>query len=88
MIGRAAIGNPWIFSRRDRETVTQAELRQVMVRHLKRMMDFHGEKRGLILFRKHALQYLKTSPLELNIRQSLVTSEEPEEIIQLLERIL
>ena len=32
-------------------------------RHLERSLQFYGEKKGLILFRKHAMQYLKLQSL-------------------------
>jgi len=58
MIGRAAIGNPWIFSRLDREQVTPEMIRRMVHLHLERNMQFYGEHKGLILFRKHASQLL------------------------------
>ena len=61
MIGRAAIGNPWIFQRKDREQVTLQDTLNLMRRHLQAMLDYYGE-RGLILFRKHATRYIHAVP--------------------------
>jgi tRNA-dihydrouridine synthase B len=58
MIGRAAMGNPWIFERRLRDEVTPVELASVLDRHLARMLDFHGPAAGMIRFRKHLKRYL------------------------------
>ena len=58
MVGRAAIGNPWIFARLDREQVSLSQVRAIVSDHLARMQAFYGEERGLILFRKHAAHYL------------------------------
>lgn len=74
MIGRAAIGNPWIFQRRDRWQVTVEEVLAVMRRHLQAMLDYYGE-RGLILFRKHAVRYLQGMPHVASLRGRLVTCE-------------
>ncbi len=68
MIGRAAIGNPWIFARRDRNDVPNAEVRETMQRHLELMLSFYGEPLGLILFRRHAERYL--NPLGLFSRST------------------
>ena len=54
MIGRGAIGNPWIFSRKDRGQVSFADKVTLMRRHLGLNLNFYGAPLGLILFRKHA----------------------------------
>jgi tRNA-dihydrouridine synthase B len=88
MIGRAAIGNPWIFARRDRMDVPNSEVRETMQNHLEQMLSFYGEPLGLILFRRHADRYLQ--PLELNAeeRLKLFRSENPGEFSLALDRIL
>jgi len=58
MVGRAAIGNPWIFGRLNREQVSLDQVRAIVYDHLRRMQTFYGEERGLVLFRKHAAHYL------------------------------
>jgi tRNA-dihydrouridine synthase B len=87
MIARAAIGNPWIFSRLDREQVSLPVLRETMVRHLDSMLGFYGPQRGLVLFRKYASRYLTPYQLTREIRQDLMTSEKKEEFLSLLDRI-
>src|SRR5512135_1278813 len=42
MIGRAAIGNPWIFSRLDRSQVTPEMVRQMVSEHLEKHLAFYG----------------------------------------------
>ena len=88
MIGRAAIGNPWIFSHLDREQVTTAQVRQVLLKHLQRMLDFYGEDRGLVLFRKHANRYLSPLGLEQATRQELLTASQPAEFVSFIHQIL
>jgi len=72
MIGRGAIGNPWIFSRKDRHDVTPAEKIALMRRHVALNVEFYGERLGLILFRKHAVRYIQKLPDGDTMRLSLV----------------
>ena len=88
MIGRAAIGNPWIFSRLDRGQVSFEQVREMMLEHLERNLAFYGEQIGLVLFRKHAVRYLSPYPLSKEIRKKLLTSEQPEEFLTLLYEII
>jgi tRNA-dihydrouridine synthase B len=81
MIGRAAIGNPWIFSRLEREQVPEALLHDTMQRHLKSMLAFYGAERGLVLFRKHASRYLAPLNLSAEQRQHLLTASQPAEFM-------
>jgi len=85
MIGRAAIGNPWIFARQDREQVTLAEKVALMRRHLALNLDFYGPQVGLVLFRKHAAKYIQGLPGEDLLRVPLLTCNTVEEFDRLLE---
>jgi len=58
MIGRAAIGNPWIFALRDKENLPQQDILGGVRLHAREMVGYYGEKQGLVLFRKHLKQYL------------------------------
>lgn len=73
MIGRAAIGNPWIFAGQDREQVTATETLALMRRHLALNLDFYGPEIGLILFRKHAAKYILHLPNAEALRTPLLT---------------
>ncbi|MBI3733157.1 MAG: tRNA dihydrouridine synthase DusB [Chloroflexi bacterium] len=84
MIGRAAIGNPWIFARKDREQVTVAERVALMRRHLGLNLDFYGPALGLILFRKHAARYIRGLPGEEVLRVPLLTCETVEAFDRLI----
>jgi nifR3 family TIM-barrel protein len=85
MIGRAAIGNPWIFSRIDRDDVPLERVRQMLHEHLKRHLAFYGEYKGMILFRKHALQYLKLQHLPRQVRTKIFIQDNPEGFLSLLD---
>lgn len=85
MIGRAAIGNPWIFSRLDREQVTPEMIRQMVRQHLERNMQFYGEHKGLILFRKHAMRYLALQRLPRVVRTKIILQNDAEGFINMLD---
>jgi tRNA-dihydrouridine synthase B len=59
MIGRGAIGHPWIFQRRNRHEIPFSEKALFISRHFERMRSFYGEALALILVRKHIAKYLK-----------------------------
>jgi tRNA-dihydrouridine synthase len=88
MIARAAIGNPWIFSRLDRDQVPTGMLRDTMLDHLESMREFYGLERGLVLFRKYASRYLTPYGLSGELRQSLMTSETREQFTTLLDQVI
>lgn len=87
MIGRGAIGNPWIFSRRERENVSIAERIALLKRHLELNLDFYGARRGLLLFRKHAVKYIQNLPGEEYLRVHLLTAESVNEFQDIVERM-
>jgi tRNA-dihydrouridine synthase B len=87
MIGRAAVGNPWIFARQDRQEVPPDQLRRIMLRHLKRMLSFYGGDYGLVLFRKHASRYLSPLPLSAGQRRRLFTAESPHDFLAFLDAL-
>jgi tRNA-dihydrouridine synthase B len=94
MIGRGAIGNPWIFSRLDRETVPPEVVRATLHHHFERMQAFHGPKWGLILFRKHAERYLgirKTTlsrPISEALRHQMLTTLDTAEFLALADSVI
>lgn len=88
MIGRAAIGNPWIFAGKDRETVTLKEKIALMRRHLALNLDFYGPKFGLVLFRKHAARYIAGLPNESELRVPLLTANTVEEFDRIIEETM
>jgi nifR3 family TIM-barrel protein len=88
MIGRGAIGNPWIFSRRHREDVSPEEARTVLLRHLERSLAFYGHERGLVLFRKHASRYISPYRLPDALRKRLLTRKTTAEFAALIDEVL
>ncbi len=87
MIGRAAVGNPWIFARLEREHIPPATLHATMRQHLHAMMAYYGVEQGLRRFRKHAARYLSSLDLPPEIRRSFLTASQPQEFWQTLESL-
>lgn len=67
MIGRGSLGNPWIFSEinnrvlhnKEIERPSIEELIQVMLKHIKLICKYKGEKRGIKEARKYVAWYMK-----------------------------
>jgi len=60
MIGRAAVGNPWIFHqiKTGEEQVNTELMREVVLEHFDQMTEHYGDY-GAIMFRKHLHTYSK-----------------------------
>jgi nifR3 family TIM-barrel protein len=58
MIGRAALGNPWILSRIKKDELSRLEIIQTIQSHLNGVIAFYGFDTGILLFRKHLKAYL------------------------------
>lgn len=55
-VARGALGNPWIFEDRKPD---KKEVVTIMTEHLNSCVDFYGEKRGVIIWRKFFGWYTK-----------------------------
>jgi tRNA-dihydrouridine synthase B len=77
MIGRAAVGNPWIFSRINKASLSQKEILKMIFIHWESVLDFYGREKALILFRKHLKAYLTTPQFELFNIKELISSLDP-----------
>jgi len=88
MIGRGALGNPWLLKNFQTDVVTPDELKKVVLRHARLHLARYGEK-SLTTFRKHLLLYFKGEhlknfgePKELRTRLAHIsTLKELEEIL-------
>ncbi|MBI2758529.1 MAG: tRNA-dihydrouridine synthase family protein [Chloroflexi bacterium] len=87
MIGRAAIANPWIFSRLDRDQVTPGQVHQTVRQHLERSVKFYGPEDGQRLFRKYAVQYLLLRSLDREARKQILRERPSGEFLSMLDQI-
>lgn len=87
MIGRAAIANPWIFMRLDREQVSPELLHETVREHLQKSIQFYGEGDGQRLFRKYAVQYLLLKTLDRESRKEILKERPSGEFLDMLNQI-
>jgi tRNA-dihydrouridine synthase B len=77
MIGRAAIGNPWIFSRINKASLSKVEIINMVLTHWDSVEAFYGREKALVLFRKHLKAYLTSPQFEnLDVKQ-IISSPDP-----------
>ena len=96
MIGRAAIGYPWIFNEIKHFTKTGQHLAppnihqrvDVIRQHLHRSVEWKGLKAGINEMRRHYTNYLRGLPNIKEFRLKLVTISEVEQINGILDSIV
>ena len=95
MIGRAAIGYPWIFReikhyRNTGEILAPPTLEEriaICERHLVKSVEWKGEKLGVLEMRRHYASYLKGLPNVKESRMKLVNSLDMQEIKEILYKL-
>jgi tRNA-dihydrouridine synthase len=92
MIGRAALGNPWIFREakaclegRDQAEPTLAEKVQMAREHLILLVDQRGERRAVPAMRKFMGWYLRGIPGARDVRGKLNRMDSLEAVLQELD---
>ena len=91
MVGRGALGNPWIFREinsligydRPSLPVSHAERITVLLRHVRMMCEYKGEKIAMREARKHAAWYFKGMKGAAELRRRAGTLETYEQLIEL-----
>lgn len=95
MIGRAAIGNPWIF-KEIKHYISTGELlpppstteRVAVVRnHLQKSVEWKGERLGILEMRNHYANYFKGIPHMKPWRMKLVNENDLSQLLLLLDDI-
>ena len=84
MIGRGAIGAPWLFN--GRETPTISARFQIIRRHLAEMVAFYGEEKAITLFRKYLKHYLEPFPAVADLLKQMVVCRERARLEDLLQQ--
>ena len=95
MIGRAAIGYPWIFNEikhflktgQELPKPTMKERIEVCKEHLEFSLSWKGPILGVVETRRHYTNYFKHIPNFKEYRMRLVTAQKPEELFDILSEI-
>ena len=91
MVGRAAMGRPWIFREIAHFLATGerlpepslGEVRDILLAHLEHLHAFYGEACGVRIARKHLGWYAKDRPENAAFRAVVNRAETPEEQLRL-----
>jgi len=95
MIGRASIGNPWIFNEikhylNTGEYLARPTLEDRVIackQHLKHSIEWKGQILGIAEMKRHYTNYFKGIPHFKDYRINMVTSDSPEEIHAILDKV-
>lgn len=96
MVGRGALGRPWVFSQisaylHDERVLPEppvSERMRVMVKHIKLICEYKGERVGIKEARKHAAWYIKGIKGAAAYRQQVGTLESIEQLEELAYKIM
>ncbi len=96
LVGRGALGRPWVFSQISaylkHETILPeppvSEQMRVMVKHIKRICEYKGERVGIREARKHAAWYIRGIKGAAEYRRKAGTLESIEQLEELAYRIV
>lgn len=92
MIGRGSIGNPWIFEdiilgREENEGMPgphRPRFKETLLQHLTWMEERYGEDYAYILFRKHAVKYVKGAPGASKFKEAICHAPSGDAIREIL----
>jgi tRNA-dihydrouridine synthase B len=95
MIGRAAIGNPWIFNQikhyfKTGETLPSPSIEQrveAVREHLEKSIEWKGTVEGIFEMRPHYSNYFKGLNNFKEFRMQLVTKNDPDQLYRILDSI-
>ncbi len=95
MIGRASIGNPWVFGQIKHFFETGEHLPPPTIHqrvdavkeHLSKSIDWKGEKLGVVEMRRHYTNYFRGYRDIKQYRSKLVTEYNPETLFSILDEI-
>ena len=90
MIGRGALGNPWVFREIDAylkdgtilDKPTHQEIKEMIIHHLEALCELKGEHIGVLEMRSHGPWYLKGIEHASTLRKQLSQAKTKDEVIQ------
>ena len=95
MIGRGAIGYPWIFNEikhylKTNELLEKPNIKErvrVCKQHLKHSIKWKGERTGIAEMKRHYSSYFKAIPNFKEYRTKMVTSNHEQEVLDILNEV-
>jgi tRNA-dihydrouridine synthase B len=95
MIGRASIGNPWIFKQirhylNHGTSLPPPDIQEkvnVVKQHLRHSIEWKGESLGVLEMRRHYANYFKGLPNIKTYRSQLVSEADPDILMAILDEI-
>lgn len=68
MIGRAVLGNPWLLNQTHKYLLhgilpvepSVRQIKEILLKHLRMLVDYYGEKAGIAVSRKHVGWYVRS----------------------------
>jgi tRNA-dihydrouridine synthase B len=83
MIGRGALGNPWIFDQGESMIPpTLKEREETIEHHFLLLQNYYGERGAMREIRKHVIWYTKGLPSSASFRSRLQRIRESEELFE------
>ena len=77
-IGRAVLGNPWIFRMiRGGKSPTREEIVKVVTEHIDGSISYYGDKKGILKIIPHLVKYMKFVPEARKFRERIVRERDP-----------
>ncbi|MBE6447258.1 MAG: tRNA dihydrouridine synthase DusB [Alphaproteobacteria bacterium] len=95
MIGRAALGRPWMLQQIrtsiNNQTIpptpTTEEQYRIVINHFNQTLDFYGELHGIKIFRKHFCWYSAGMTNASHFRERINQLESKTEVLSLIQRL-
>ncbi len=93
MIGRGALGNPWIFrdcidyidNNKEIKKVSIEEKKEMMKKNIQEIVKEKGEKLGILNLRTILMYYLKGLPNTKNLKLEICKCESVDELLKLID---
>jgi len=85
MIGRGAVGKPWVFYQiaNNNEEISDALKKEIILEHFSKMVEFYKEY-GVVMFRKHLHTYSKGYDNANGFREVVNKITDPKEMEELI----
>ncbi len=94
MIGRAALGNPWILENTIRylngdslKEVTVLDKKEMMKKHFRYLLEFKNERTAILEMRTICAYYLKGIPNSADIKREIFKIKTTEELFEIIDKI-